>query len=54
MISEVSIEVVPTSTGWPRLMQSAMSSMIASNLSFVCQVDQVELVLADHRLCGSG
>ena len=31
--SEVSIEVVPTSTGWPRFTQSRMSSMIASNLS---------------------
>jgi hypothetical protein len=32
--SEVSIEVVPTRTGWPRVLQSLMSSMIASNLSF--------------------
>ena len=32
--SEVSIDVVPTSTGWPRVLQSLMSSMIASNLSF--------------------
>jgi hypothetical protein len=32
--SDVSIEVVPTSTGWPRVLQSLMSSMMASNLSF--------------------
>ncbi len=32
--SEVSMEVVPTSTGWPRCWQSWMSSMMASNLSF--------------------
>ena len=31
--SDVSIDVVPTSTGWPRFTQSRMSSMIASNLS---------------------
>jgi hypothetical protein len=31
--SEFSIEVVPTSTGWPRVWQSRMSSMTALNFS---------------------
>jgi hypothetical protein len=31
--SEFSIEVVPTSTGWPRVWQSRMSSITASNFS---------------------
>ncbi|MNS87706.1 hypothetical protein D3C72_1216570 [compost metagenome] len=31
-ISEVSIEVVPTSTGWPRLAHSSMSASTALNL----------------------
>ena len=47
--SEFSIEVVPTSTGWPRLWQSRMSSMTASNFSRAGLVDEVELVLADGR-----
>ena len=32
--SEFSIEVVPTSTGWPRWWQSRMSAMTASYFSF--------------------
>ena len=50
--SEFSIEVVPTSTGWPRSWQSRMSSITASNFSLAGLVDQVELVLADGRLVG--
>ena len=33
-ISDVSTDVVPTSTGWRRFAHSRMSSTIASNLSF--------------------
>ena len=35
MISEFSIEVVPTSTGWPRSKHSRMSAMAASYFSLV-------------------
>jgi hypothetical protein len=47
--SEFSIEVVPTSTGWPRLWQSRMSSITAVELLAAGLVDEVELVLADGR-----
>jgi hypothetical protein len=50
--SEVSMEAVPTSAGWPRFTQSLMSSMMASNFSSLGQVDQVTAVVADHRLVG--
>ena len=47
--SEVSMDVVPTSTGCSRFTQSSMSSMIALNLSRLRQIDEVRVVLADHR-----
>ena len=34
-VSLVSIAIVPTSTGWPRLWQSSMSSITAFHFSFL-------------------
>src|SRR3989442_10472821 len=48
MSSEFSIEVVPTSTGWPRSWQSLMSPMIALYFSAAVK-DLVVAVGADHR-----
>ena len=50
--SETSIEVVPTSTGWPRAWQSWMSSTTASELAGAVEEHQVGLVLAHHRAVG--
>jgi hypothetical protein len=48
--SEFSIDVVPTSTGWPRAWQSLMSATIGVDLLLERAEDEVVLVLADHRL----
>jgi hypothetical protein len=50
--SEVSIEVVPTSTGWPRFTQSWMSSRIGLELVVLGEEHEIRVVLADHRLVG--
>ena len=47
--SEFSIDVVPTSTGWPRSWQSLMSATIASTFSWKRAEHLVVLVLAHHR-----
>ncbi len=48
--SEFSIEVVPTSTGWPRSWQSRMSAMMAACFSLARAEHLVVIVLAHHRL----
>ncbi len=50
--SEVSIEVVPTSTGWPRFAQSGDVLENRLKLIVLGEKYQIGLVLADHRLVG--
>ena len=50
--SETSIEVVPTSTGWPRSWQSRISSTTARYLPARLRNTQVGMVLAHHRPVG--
>jgi hypothetical protein len=50
--SLASIEVVPTSTGWPRSWQARMSLITAMVALGRGAVDLVVLVLADHRAVG--
>ena len=50
--SDFSIETVPTSTGWPGLCRSSISSTTALNLALTGLVDHVRVVDADHRAVG--
>ena len=50
--SDFSTEIVPTSTGWPASWRSSMSSAVASNFASLGLVDEVGLVVADHRAVG--
>ena len=50
--SDFSTDVVPSSTGWPLACRSAMSSTIAAYFASVGAVDEVGLVVADHRPVG--
>ena len=52
-ISEISTEIVPTSTGWPRSWRSAMSSMTARNFaSFVLKMKSFSSTRGSARCVG--
>ena len=50
--SDFSIDVVPTSTGWPRALQSSISAMMARYFSVRGAIDLVVVVDARHRHVG--